>query len=787
MSARLDPNTIPLRNRNLASADLPRRVRAALERLYALASDNFGRQLESMLSDFEQQLFRLAEQARNPALQSGYFETLRKVRLHRAALTPRFMAGLETGLAAIREPATGPSGVEEPVVHDELRLVDDAEVSEASVLTSIASRHESRAGLPLLLLGQRFGVLAGAPAFDAEHLPVGPHRLCRLLADASEVLQLEQDSRLLLFQSFNAHAMSGYAQLVEAMNALLARENILPGLSYVPLRTRPTAQDGDEDAGTAHGGREHDGKGHDGREHGEATAHGAARDASAPRGRTGDDGTRPFPERPHTRWWGENGDDATVEDENVALSALQALLAGRRETLGKLRKAPDTRDQVPLKTPDVVAALGAQQNLAPADSPQRPRTIADLKQALLAQSRQQHGQAMRLSSEDEDTFELLGLLYTEIGRELREGTLSSSLLERLQVPLLRLALLDRAFFVRAHHPARQLLGAIAEAGAKWLGDDEDDPRLERQLREAVDHVVQNYQGDAEVFEAANRPLQHHLQLMARKAELSERRHVEAARGKEKLVVARRRSGETIEQALAGRDLPRFLRKLLDQAWADVLTLTLLRHGEDSQEWRHYAEMTTLLAATGIGSQASPEGLDRQVEHALAQVGYHEEEAAQIARHLTSGRDDGTGRDADPASRTELAMKLKTRARLGDEANTPKSRPLAPRNPREQACYEHLRTLPFGTWMEFVLNQQGDVVRRRIAWFSTVTDRMLFVNQRGQRVDEQSLDHVSRLMAQNQVRVVTADRGRLIDRAWHAALNALRNFAGMPDQLQGATP
>ena len=48
-------------------------------------------------------------------------------------------------------------------------------------------------------------------------------------------------------------------------------------------------------------------------------------------------------------------------------------------------------------------------------------------------------------------------------------------------------------------------------------------------------------------------------------------------------------------------------------------------------------------------------------------------------------------------------------------------------------------MPFGSWIEFVTNQQGDVVRRRLSWYSPVTDNALFVNQRGQRVGEQSLD------------------------------------------------
>ena len=92
---------------------------------------------------------------------------------------------------------------------------------------------------------------------------------------------------------------------------------------------------------------------------------------------------------------------------------------------------------------------------------------------------------------------------------------------------------------------------------------------------------------------------------------------------------------------------------------------------------------------------------------------------------------------------------------------------------------HLRTLPFGTWFEFVQNQQGDVRRQRLSWYSPVTDNALFVNARGHKVGEQSLDSLARLMAHGQARIVTEDKGRLIDRAWQATLRALRGLAGKP--------
>src|SRR5690606_36730013 len=103
---------------------------------------------------------------------------------------------------------------------------------------------------------------------------------------------------------------------------------------------------------------------------------------------------------------------------------------------------------------------------------------------------------------------------------------------------------------------------------------------------------------------------------------------------------------------------------------------------------------------------------------------------------------------------------------------------------EQTRYEQLKVMPFGTWSEFVTNEQGDVVRRRLSWFSPFTDRALFVNQRGQRVGEQSLDSVARMLAAGQARIVTAGQARLVDRAWQAAMNALRNFAGLDEKDAG---
>ncbi|MGH8081755.1 MAG: DUF1631 family protein, partial [Lysobacter sp.] len=550
MSVTFDPLDASPRA-TLATAALPRRVRRLLEQLYALVSDETAPQLERMLAEFEQQLFRQADQARNPGLQSGYLETLRLVRLRRSDLIPRYLLGLEASLTRLREAA---GGVSRPVANPahafrELRLVDDSEVDENTVLRSIASRHESRAGLGLLLLGQRFGVLAGAPAFDSERLPVGPQRLIRSFADACQPLQIGLESRLDLYRVFDQQVMLGYAAMVESMNALLARENVLPSLSFVPLRTRPTAQaTTPATAKIAH-------------------ANDDAADTAKPA--TGEP-------RPHTQWPGQAA--AATGPDAIDFGTLQHWLAERRELVDKLRPRVPLADMpapdAALDTAELLSALKQLKDEGPR-GPQPLRKIAELRQTLIARSRPGDGlsAASALSREDGDVFELLGLLFDEIDQRLRGDAMISTLLNRLQAPLLHAALQDRSLLAHQGHPALQLLNTVAEAGARWTPTEDVDPQLHEPLRQAVDHVIEHYRGSPDAFDAANQKLQDHLQTLTRKAEVTERRHVEAARGKEKLELAKRRAFEALESSTAEQRLPRFVQTLLSQAWTDVLTLT----------------------------------------------------------------------------------------------------------------------------------------------------------------------------------------------------------------------
>ncbi|MFN7782446.1 MAG: DUF1631 domain-containing protein [Lysobacterales bacterium] len=824
----------------LSQRALPRRVRQLLEGVLKFGSDELERGLKLTLDETEQQLFKLADQARSGDIQASCFEALREIKRGRADVVPRFLIALEGALATLKDPPESSplASNDARLAFGELSLVADVELEQNMLLGEIASRAEVRHSLPLFLLGQRFGVVAGRPAFEAERLPVGPRALCAFLRTAVATLDLNNEYRLLIYRQFERQVMGLIGSLYEALNSFLARERVLPHLSFAPNRKAPAARSASDAAAKPPEAKPYEPRPADAKpaEARAAEGRGAAfaRPGSAmpptsaspaPRTSAAEAGFNPEtvpyrdPEepalgagfgpapaqaysgpRPYTAWPGtaspEPVDPAGAGAADGAADGrmfdmLRELLAGRRALLGKLGGAqakPPPNAHVATRD-DVQAVLALLQTREPApvlvDGKPAPRSLSHLKQDLLAQLRQvtPPGMSPTLGAEESDTIELMNLLYEHILRDIKQSSPAASLLTKLQVPMLRVALADKGFFTRRQHPARQMLNVVAETGTSWLLDaDEADRALLEKINVVVERATQDYMGDSAVFESLVGDLQQQMQTLARKAEVAERRHVEAARGKEKLELARIRAEQAISDRLAGKRVPRFLATLLQQAWTDVLALSLLRGGEESPLYQQQLDIAEQLIQIGGGQSAPPAVLNQlreDIERALIKVGYHDADAAAITSRLLASEDEPEPQ-GEGNTRTELAMKLKSRVRLGQSADsseptTSASPAAAPLSEGERAQFDRIRHLPFGTWFEFP-NPEGGTLRRRMSWFSTVTGNALFVNHRGQRAAEHSLEWLAREMDAGRVKVVMAEEGTVIDRAWQSIMGALRNFA-----------
>lgn len=736
----------------LAASDLPPRVRELLGALIGLCRQTLAAPLILTVEALEQTLLHDADRARNPQLQAELMAQRGQLHAFSGHFADRMLDAVADALIRLREPtahfSTGSTPPPLPGMLG-LSLVDEHEVDRDLLLTEMVRRETLRSTNTLNLLGQRLGVLAAAPAFEADTLPLAPQALCAMLRRIAEQDSLAVDVQLALYRSFERQVLERLGDILDRANALLAQHGVLPGLVYTPYlaRSSSTRRIITQSVG---GGR---------------TTQPAKR-AAAPL--TGWNGSAPAGS------WSSLVQDA-FQDDSTAGAALPGLTTSTGSALHALLQqarhasaAPADRDAVPSAAVDaVLARLQAQSSAATG--------VADLQAAVVAQLRSEHGTQAQLGSHDRDSLDLLRMLMQQVQQQQRPDPVPAALLARLQVPLARAAMADPGFFVRDEHPARELLNQIAEVGANWLGDDDVDPQLLQRMAQSVQGLLGQDARAPEAFASANEDVQQHQRAAAHRAELAERRHVEAARGKERLELARRQASAQIDQCCDAQEPPRFVQTLLRQAWADALTLTRLRHGDDSPQWQERLQQTQRIAAVTAQPVDAPGGTDAtlaaEVEAALLQVGYHAEEAAAVARRLAT-----PGGEDESTSRTELSARLKARARLGEHAGTAAgTTPATPRSSAEEAAYQQLSSLPFGSWFD-IDTGDGTLRRQRLSWYSLLTGHALLVNPRGQKIADTDLDTLARQISAGQAQLVTEDKARLVDRAWEASLGALRALA-----------
>jgi O6-methylguanine-DNA--protein-cysteine methyltransferase len=752
--------------------DLPARVRSLLEGLLERSANQFEHAIRRTLDEFEQELFKLAERSRSNEQQQARFEALREIKRGRADIAPRFLLHVESTLAHINSSAGKIPGAKRAAADGSpLELVDSEVLEEDLALQEIVSKSEIRHSQALYALAHRIGVLAGSPAWETEVLPLGPAQLAKALRHATRCLDLNVEYRVLAYRLFDRVAMLPIGDFYDVVNGYLAKQRILAHLQSPSMRAS-----------------------------GAAAADAPSAEESAPESR---------PETPQ-----EPPAPSTPDQQDAELfSTLRMLLSGRRHSQGA--SVPFVENGYMVSRDDLQSVLGSLQQRPDVAHARggKPRDAAALKHDMLMALKQvsPQGRPAVLAEEDSDTVDLVGMLFDYIGKSMRTESSAQSLMGRLQVPVLRVALSDKTFFTQREHPARELLNTIAETSSRWMDDEDADPSLAEKMQVVVDKVSTEYNGDTTLFRSLLTDLGSHMTLLARRAEVAERRHVDAAKGREKLDLARDTARSAIERLLKRGNPSPLVRTLLEQAWTDALALTILRQGEESSAFhRRLAVADQLLRRSPNADTPADKMLKQELDVGLSQVGLHGDDVkAVLGRLFPAGRTAAANADkstvekspqakpgdaAAPAneaqpvaanddileSSTALAMKLKSRARFGGEQAEPvKPVPKAPPSltPEEQQVLDRIRTLPFGTWFEFTTNQQGATVRRKLAWFSTLTGRCLFVNQRGARTDEKSLEQLARDIARKQAKIWTDQSDSLIDRAWKAILGSLKQFTG----------
>lgn len=746
-----------MRMGNVVAPDqpLPPRVLVALDGQLAICRKFLQLRLDEAIVGASKALFERSNQLLDHGEQERCLDALVVVKRHRGAITKRVLDMLPARVEHF-------GGAVEKSWHQPARtglsLLEQQSQDETLILADLAARTEARATFPLFELGHRYAVLAALPMLESAAQPFSPTFLCDCLQQAIADIDLLPEFRAYIYQAFDRKVLQSAFALYDELNTQLCESGILPHLRVFAPRHRAAAATHDyKDAGDT--------------------------DGKAAKG-------MPPADTAHA---GESS------DTRVASTAMAELDARSDETYASLLRFLDLRrHQSESLTPPGEGEIPSPQDLnrvlaklqrrtMPAPSSEqdaRPPDMRQLRDEMLAQLRQSNPDSVapRFDAGQANTIELMTLLFDRLIEDIR-STPGSYFLSELQATLLRAAMDDKAFFTDRQHAARKWLETVVEASAQWIPDYDrgsDNPVLVERIHTMNRAINRDFDGDVSIFDDMTGGLRKQLDQLAHRAAVTERHYVEAFRGRERLELARKRAEALIAERIENGSSTDLTRTLLQHAWTDVLVLSLLKHGEDSEDFRRKLHVADMLGKSDPDEHVENAGrLREQIEQGLSQVGMEPREADLLARDATGAVGDNAQiAEDDKSTRAELALKLKQREPVGGEQiGRAVDAPIVSAGSEHDKTMAQIKKMAFGTWFEFDDPEYDKPIRRKMVWYSKQTGRCLFVNRRGVRTHDTTVDHLAQSMQAGNARVVVVEEGSFIDRALEHILASLRKFMG----------
>ncbi|MDN6861078.1 DUF1631 domain-containing protein [Pseudomonas sp. CAN2814] len=536
-----DANVVPLNKQasEQSQTSFSGRMPAGLVAVRDKVAVQLRHAMQALFDNADDTLFEMADRAANNAEQSAYFEAMRDLRLKRKGIERGFLQKVFENFANLNQYEIGKAPALDTVSYDNLTLVQNDELEESVALDAMVAKVMSRDGVALTHLTTRINTLVSKKVEDKSN-PLGPRQLCEAFLEACRGLGVEIKVKLIILKLFEKYVLADAEHLYAEANQTLISLGVLPELKSVPLR-RPPQRTVPSSQGTT-------------------AASGAAVT--------------------------EQGVAAAAQymdaDSQAAFAALQELLSQVRGSAAPSRPMP--ADAVPISSNDLMRLLSHLQSHLPAQTIDE----IDVRQHLdhlLTRVSSKSGRSRVVGQVDEDVINLVSMLFEFILDDRSLPDSLKALIGRMQIPMLKVAVLDKTFFSRGSHPARRLLNEIASAALGWAEQtDGQRDHLYQKIEQVVMRLLNDFVDDPAIFSEMLDEFTSFTGDERRRSDLLEQRTRDAEEGRARAELARQEVEGVLNQRLLGRTLPEVVVRLLQEAWSQVLLLTCLKHGTHSAEW-----------------------------------------------------------------------------------------------------------------------------------------------------------------------------------------------------------
>lgn len=530
-------------NSQVALARLP----AAMHTLRDKARQQLQLFLRELFDKVDDAMFELADKANNNHDQNIFFDSMREVRIRRRAMETSFFRSIDISFAQLLDPSAyrdeKQSG-EKSVSLDDLSLVKNDELEEMVAVDGMVNKANEQFAEPIQHLTLRIDHLVPTKVYQKNN-PLGVDVICNAFTDATKALNVDVKAKLVLFKLFDNIVMTKLGKLFDVLNQTLIDANILPSLKQDVRAKKPATTSTADHYGQGIGAQ-----------------------------------------------YGLGGQKAGAEMGGLVQSyddQTNQVLHQLRDLLGANRSAP--RVQMPgeeITTQDLIKILSLAQQQNTISAPVASAAPVSLRNLLADLLRNETQTAAAINQVDDDVINLVSMMFEFILDDRNLAAPMKVLIGRLQIPMVKVAIADKTFFSKGGHPARRLLNEMAMACLGWQESSDENQRkdsLFNKMEETVRSILTEFDTDMSIFERLLVDFRSFLDKEKRRAQILEQRTIDAEDGKAKSERARAQVDAELNRICAGKELPLAVTKLLREAWANVMFITSLKQGVESEEWR----------------------------------------------------------------------------------------------------------------------------------------------------------------------------------------------------------
>jgi len=614
----------------------------------------------------------------------------------------------------------------------ELSLLDDQDFEITLAVDKATSRLRYNCAEELVALDARIAHLLGRSDLSENDSPLGPRVLCEALLEGISRMQLEQNIRIVLLNQFDLVLTTELAHIYQSINRYLIDRGSLPDLK---VGAKSRAQ------GTA------------------PSSAGAAGTAAAMQGQTSGDMFKLFEQLAQGSGSATGGGAGGA---SVGLAGFSLL-----DSLGQLQSGA------------MMLPGGGRFELPLLEAATIQNVLRSLQQSPVMQS---------ASPLDAVLVDAVAMLFDVVFDDAAIPDHLKAQIARLQIPVLRAAMLDRNFFSQSNHPVRRMLDAIATLAVHLPDNEAGNARLEA-ISQVVSRVLDSFEKDIAVFDSAAVELEAMGSLLEETLEeivdASLQQDIAQIRQSERAELAPVIVHDFINRALKEQPVVDALREFLRRDWAQLLTLDYVNEGEQGAHFNSHVETMRELVWS-VQSKADMDarlmlvrilpGLLKRLREGVAEIDLPQKLSDRFFATLVILHANAVRPNAQPVPLPDI-----TPEEIEELAPTPAAAEAAAPEAESEAAPEvedeftqRARALNKGDWVEFHYDD-GTFRWARLGWASSVKNTYLFSDQ-----DGMNSFSISQLRLADKLRrgeAVVVERKSITESAFGKLMNLFRQKLG----------